>query len=85
MWELYNLGTAFAQRPSSILGIEEEWTAYQFDVMCLLIGREIEQDVAKGGSVEGAVRRRGSGSKKSFRDARPYVSRKMQVPESGVW
>ena len=94
MWLLHSLGKTYGQRPSEILGIEDEWAAYQLDVCALTVGCEVEAALAKGEDVEAAlgqgagVRGQESGSKgqeMEWRDARPFVKAKIKVPESGVW
>ena len=45
--KLYNLGTAYGRRPSEIVGIDDEWAAYQFDAACLVVGRKVENALAE--------------------------------------
>lgn len=40
---LYNVATAFGQRPSAIIGVTDNYTAYQFDVAVMLVGRTCER------------------------------------------
>lgn len=40
---LHNLSIAYNQRPSQIAGLADEWTAYQFDAACLIVGRLVER------------------------------------------
>ena len=46
MWQMYQQATAWTQRPSSLIGIEDEWAAYQFDYAVLEFGRWVEQGLA---------------------------------------
>lgn len=71
---LHNLAQAYSQLPSRIVGIEDAWAAYQFDLAVLVSGRSKPE---RGWT--------GPGLTAGFRSARPYVKRKMRIPESGVW
>jgi hypothetical protein len=55
LWTLYNLATEFSQRPSAIVGIGDEWAAYQFDVATLTWGREVESKITDGKSLHEAL------------------------------
>lgn len=56
MWEMHNLATAYAQRPSSLIGLADSWSAYQFDVAVLALGRHVEAQLARGTSIEAALK-----------------------------
>lgn len=43
MLKLHNLAEAYGHRPSQIIGIPDEWAAYQFDSACLVVGRIVER------------------------------------------
>ena len=43
LWALHSVSTAYGCRPSSILQIEDQWSAYQLDLACLMAGREVER------------------------------------------
>lgn len=42
MWRLYTVARSFSQRPSDLVGIEEQWLALQFDGAVALVGVTIE-------------------------------------------
>lgn len=42
LWPLYLIATKTGKRPSEIVGIDEEWVAYQFDNAVVLVGNAIE-------------------------------------------
>lgn len=42
LWPLYLMSTKTAKRPSEIVGIDEEWVAYQFDNAVILACSAIE-------------------------------------------
>lgn len=43
LFRLHNLGAIYGQRPSEIIGLDDAWAAYQFDLSCLTIGRRVEK------------------------------------------
>lgn len=52
MWNLHTLAGTTHQRPSDIVGIEDRWTAYQFDSAVCMVGTTIEnalQETRKAG------------------------------------
>lgn len=101
LWMLHNLGTAYGCRPSMILGIGDDWLAYQLDLAALTTGREVEEAISnpkKKRTVEqalAAVRLRngvaGDGRTRTNTDGRRYKPlrkpgmKRMRVPESGIW
>lgn len=87
------VGRAYGVRPSAILGVQDEWAAYQLDVAAVLAGGRPRDG---GGTATPVVidNRRtvfltgqpaAPAGKAGFRDPSMYVSRKMRIPESGVW
>ena len=47
LWTLHNLALTYGQRPSAVLGVEDEWAAYQVDVATLTLGRWVEARLAE--------------------------------------
>lgn len=47
------MAAAYGQRPSTILGISDEWAAYSLDAAVLVIGRRAEARTAKGPAAAG--------------------------------
>ncbi len=47
LWTLHNLALSYGQRPAAILGVEDEWAAYQVDVATLTLGRWVEAQLAE--------------------------------------
>lgn len=43
------MAAAYGQRPSTILGISDEWAAYSLDAAVLVIGRRAEAGTASSG------------------------------------
>jgi hypothetical protein len=91
------MAEAYGQRPSAILAIEDDWTAYQVDLATLLVGRRVESMTAPdergrpGMSVAEALRRldpqvgEAKPERGRFRDPGMFVTEKMAIPDSGVW
>lgn len=97
------MSSTYNSRPSSILGIQDEWAAYQIDALTLVIGRMVESETASGKKTAGAVLKEMQGriewkraqaelaGKKpepgggSYRDPRQFVTRRIAIPENGVW
>lgn len=73
---------------------EDTWLAFQVDLACLMLGRQVERLTRPGPkgepgwTVERALTE-GDGRAvvpdRGFRDPTPYVQRKMHIPESGIW
>jgi hypothetical protein len=89
---LYNQSTAFGQRPSAILGIDDDWLAYDLDQAVLLVGRWIENRLARRNkkgkriwTLEQLLAEKGAPKSGQFRDPRLFVRRKVKIPESGIW
>lgn len=82
---LDRLGRAYGVRPSAVVGIEDEWAAYQFDMAALALGNRVERALADKEDVEAILGGKPSKSRaKQFASAKRFA-RKMQVPASGVW
>jgi hypothetical protein len=43
---LHFMGEAYGQRPSKIVGVEDDWAAYQLDMVTLIVGRRAEDRIA---------------------------------------
>lgn len=94
MWQLFNLATAFGQRPSSYLGMDPVgWAAYNLDLSVLQVGRYIEGKLAerdKDGKPTHKIENLlsddpvVSSTFMSFKASGMSVQ-KMAIPESGVW
>lgn len=95
---MHQVAETYSARPSDVLGIANDWLAYQVDVAVLQLGRRIENLTADGKvSVEAALARieaeAGEGrpeqgtsfAGQKWADPRPMVSRTMEIPESGIW
>jgi hypothetical protein len=83
---LHSLGAAYGRRPSELVGIADEWAAYQFDAACLTLGRRIEAAVIKNEDITAILDGQPAQPDPSrFSNVGHLVSRKIKIPESGVW
>ncbi len=57
LFRLHNLAAAYGQRPSAVVGLEDEWAAYQFDMACLTLGRRVESALAKNAAAKKNARK----------------------------
>lgn len=90
MWMLHSVAAAYGQRPSSVAGVVGDWEAYQLDVAVLTVGREIENGLAERDRDGQPVRTLeellgGERREAGFAPLAGRVTRKLAVPESGVW
>ena len=97
LWALHSVASAYGCRPSEVLGVEDGWAAYQLDLACLMVAREVERLTLPGedgtpgldvGEVVGAA----SGEEletrrlaRKFADPRGRPMGRMVIPDSGVW
>lgn len=94
MWTLYGQATAFSRRPSEIVGIEDEWAAYQFDSACLYLGRWIDNKLGERNprtgrplySLEGLLADGNSPPPPGgFKNPTGLVTRKVRANADGTW
>lgn len=70
----------YGQRPSSIIGIADSWAAYQFDLLVLATGREIEARLIEGKRLDDLLLERGERVDVNLRKARgEFASARFQV------
>lgn len=72
---LHHLAANYHQRPSAIIGIRDEWAAYQFDLAVMYVGtrERSEESDAPANSARG------------FQSGRRFVGKKVQMtPEQFV-
>lgn len=85
------MAAAYGSRPSAILGVEDSWSAYQLDLCCLTLGRQVEGLISgpekERLTIEQALALTDDGAPLGgvYRDPSMYVKRKVAIPESGVW
>ena len=77
---LHLIGSTYGIRPSQMVGVYDEWAAYQLDLACLTAWSKEQK-----AQPEAAPGTPPPNPNQKFRDPTPYVTRRMKVPESGVW
>ncbi len=82
LWNLHNLAATYGQRPSDYLEVDDNWLAYQIDLACLTVGREIEGRIRRKLPVNWGDKK--PAAKQAVGSLRARA-RKMSVPENGVW
>jgi len=80
---LYNVATAFGQRPSAIIGLDDDlYTAYQFDSAILMIGRTCERLASDKADLETYL----NGDTAEQYQAPPMEGlKKVKIGPDGVW
>lgn len=84
--------------PSEILGMETDWGAWQLNEVTLITGRRVEKNLNEGKDAfyglaislpapAHAVAGGQAGNQLSavYRSAKGRVTKRMKIPESGVW
>lgn len=82
LWNLHNLAAAYGKRPADYLEIDDTWLAYQVDLACLIVGREIEGRIRRKAPVNWGDKKPATQHTVGSLRAR---ARKLAVPENGVW
>ena len=93
MWKLHSLSVSYGARPSSFFGLAPtSWEAYQLDLCALQVGRWIENKLNerddKGKPIHTLGQLLDEEEQKpatEFRSMAGLVTRKMAIPESGIW
>lgn len=67
---LHNLGRLYGQRPSTFLGLDDPWLAYQVDVAAAQISQQPATDKKRFAPFAGLTK---------------GLLRKVKVPENGIW
>ena len=85
----------YGQRPSQVIGIADEWAAYQLDVATLTAGRWVDGKLSERNKQGKPIHRltdllkdkseKGQASSSGFRSVAGMVTQKMVIPASGVW
>ncbi len=80
------MSSTYGSRPSQILGIADEWAAYQLDAATLTLGRQVEAAIINGEDVEALLAGQpGEPDAGQFRSPVGLVTKTMKIPESGIW
>ncbi|MCP4429086.1 MAG: hypothetical protein GY803_31760 [Chloroflexi bacterium] len=85
------MGKAFGRRPSEIVGVANDWAAYQFDKACMAAGADAEEKAYE------KAKKSGKGGVDVPQDESEYQGmgglrqlaggtiKRIKVPDSGVW
>jgi hypothetical protein len=88
LWNLHLVATEYHSRPSAIVGLEDEWAAYQLDAACLRLARHVDEELEKKRSLRSILDTPAdeNGARREFADIRQLgPMRTMRIPDSGVW
>ena len=92
VWNLHSLSVTYSQRPSAVVGVDDPWAAYQFDMAVGQFGAWVENRLAerdKAGkpkhTLEGLLADDGVGGGQAFRSVSAEGLRKVRVREDGTW
>jgi hypothetical protein len=83
---LYNAAISYGKKPSQFFDFETELGAWQLDEACLVVGRQVENNLSNGRSAfDGFVLPVSTKSKGYAAIKGKYPVRKMKVPANGIW
>jgi hypothetical protein len=85
---LHNQAEAYGCLPSEILDLETPWGAWQLNEITLMVGRRVENNLNKGKDAFdglGDQRLAVSGQPKKYRSAKNKVTKRIKIPENGIW
>ena len=94
MWNLHSLSATYSQRPSAVIGLDDPWAAYQFDMAVGQFGAWVEGKLAERDqagkpkhTLEGLLSEDGADSADAgrFRSVSAEGLRKVRVREDGTW
>ena len=98
LWRLYCLSTSYGRRPSEILGVDDEWAAYQLDDAVTYLGRWVEAKLSERHRKSGKPRytleyllrereeEKGSPGRPVFQSAvKGRAVKKVRVRPDGTW
>lgn len=81
---LYNQADAFGKLPSAIIRLKTAWGAYQFDLLVLQVGREIEKGLVDGKSIETLLDEPKPLQPQGYAPLKGLVTEKVKMV-NGVW
>ena len=73
---LHLLAQTYSTRPSTILGIQDTWLAYQFDLTVLSVATSKSNTARPGKTGDSAG---------DFQSLKGLAKKKMKLPDSGIW
>ena len=91
MWNLHSLSVTYHQRPSEVVGIDDTWAAYQFDMAVAQFGAWVEGKLnerdTKGKPVNSLAKLLGdeAAQVQEYAPISAMGLRKVRVKEDGTW
>lgn len=85
---MHSLAEAYGKRPSEIVGLETAWGAFQFDEVCLMVGRRVEKNLNEGKDAFAgfsSINKRAVVGSQRYRSAAGPKARRMKIPANGIW
>jgi hypothetical protein len=83
MWNLHTLATTYHTRPSAVLGIADDWAAYQFDMAVLSFAQHVEAQLNKKIPLKRILSETGTGPIVDASLIGPV--RAVMIGEDGTW
>jgi len=76
----------YQARPSQMLGMEDEWAAYQLDAAAMTLAAYVAQARAEQRDVDALLDGKGDKSDaKKYRSTKGLARKTVKIPEGGVW
>lgn len=91
MWNLHSLSVTYHRRPSEIIGVDDHWAAYQFDLVVAQFGAWVEGKLnerdKKGKPVTTLAKLLGdeAAQVREYAPVSVVGLRKVRVKEDGTW
>ena len=91
MWNLHSLSVTYHQRPSEVVGIDDTWAAYQFDMAVAQFGAWVEGNLNerdKSGKPVNSLAKLLGDEETQVQEYAPISAmglRKVRVKEDGTW
>ena len=91
MWNLHSLSATYHLRPSEVIGVDDPWAAYQFDMAVAQFGAVVEGKLnerdKKGKPVTTLARLLGdeAAATQEYAPVSAVGLRKVRVKEDGTW
>lgn len=86
MWNLHSLCVQYGRRPSEVLGLKDEWAAFQFDEAVVQFGLWIESKLAerdKQGAPKHTLANLLSEDKPQYASLAQFVTQRVQESVEG--
>ena len=91
MWNLHSLSVTYQRRPSEVIGVDDPWAAYQFDLAVAQFGAWVEGKLnerdKKGKPVNSLAKLLGDEAARTqeYAPVSAVGLRKVRVKEDGTW